>query len=110
MACPVLTVIWKLVRLNLLLVLKGVNYLDGTRTAIKENLELTARGGLPVFHLSPSGDFIIYFDPGSKQYYSYEIAKGIDRNLSKETHSTWVRGHESDGSWSSPYAPWSGFD
>jgi dienelactone hydrolase len=40
-------------------------------------------------HLLPSGKFVLYYDAIAKNYFSYEIATGIHRNISNDINGRW---------------------
>jgi dipeptidyl aminopeptidase/acylaminoacyl peptidase len=40
--------------------------------------------------LSPSGKWIVYFDFNKKNYFSYEIASGITRNITEKAGTNWL--------------------
>jgi len=42
----------------------------------------------PIFFISPSGKFVIYFDPESKRYYSYSIASGKTNELLQDVNQS----------------------
>jgi len=51
-----------------------VNVTDGTRHTIKEKLDGN-------YYISPNGQYIIWYDLGLKQWYSYENTTGTIRNI-----------------------------
>jgi dipeptidyl aminopeptidase/acylaminoacyl peptidase len=61
---------------------------DGTRKLIKEGIKLTT-SDIPYFRFSPTGKYVIYYDDAKKNYFSYEVATGIYRNLTENTNTTW---------------------
>lgn len=40
--------------------------------------------------ISPLGNYVVYFDPKQKNYFSYEIKTGITHNLTKDIHVLWT--------------------
>ena len=54
-----------------------VSTIDGSRKLIKNN----QRG---FFSLSPKGRFVIWYDPSSKNYMTYEVATGTIRNATQK--------------------------
>jgi dienelactone hydrolase len=63
---------------------------NGYRKLLKDHI-LDYNGGLT---LSPSGKWIIYYDPLEKNYFSYEVETGITTNITYKCLNTWV--NESD--------------
>ena len=62
-----------------------VSLKDGSRKLIKDHI-VNPQGGV---ELSPGGKWIIYYDFQRKDYFSYEIATGITRNITKGSHTAW---------------------
>lgn len=50
---------------------------DGSRKLVKKDLEAFAQ-------VSPSGKFVYWYDPAQKQYFAYEVATGVTRNLTEK--------------------------
>lgn len=66
-----------------------VSLKNGTRTVINESV----KGPVDIafsYSLLPGGKFIIYYDAGQKNYFSYEIATGVKRNLTSSIKTTWT--------------------
>lgn len=42
-------------------------------------------------HLSPGGRYVVYFDPGDHNYFSYEVATGKRTNISQPVKTVWTR-------------------
>jgi len=59
---------------------------DGSRKLVKDHI-VNPYGGVG---LSPGGRWIIYYDFQRKDYFSYEIATGITRNITKGSHTVWI--------------------
>ncbi|ATP55273.1 hypothetical protein CPT03_01735 [Pedobacter ginsengisoli] len=57
-----------------------VSTLDGARRPVLNNSKHIIRN----VKLSPSEEFVVWYDPNAHHYYSYEIASGKIRNLSKD--------------------------
>lgn len=55
---------------------------DGSRELLGKNSECN-------YYLSPTGKFVVYFDPAAKNYYSYETRTHIIRNLTRSTSIQW---------------------
>jgi dipeptidyl aminopeptidase/acylaminoacyl peptidase len=67
--------------------------LDGTEKLINKNLvEINATS----YKTSPNGEYIVYFDPELKSYFSYEIATAITRNLASGVDAIWTTFHRDD--------------
>jgi len=62
-----------------------VSLKDGSRKLIKDHI-VNPQGGVA---LSPGGRWIVYYDFQRKDYFSYEIATGITRNITKGSHTVW---------------------
>lgn len=56
---------------------------DGTRKIIPGLSGMQA-------NISPLGNYVIYFDPKQRNYFSYEIKTGVARNLTKEIPVLWT--------------------
>lgn len=52
---------------------------DGSRKTVKENVSES----LEYCNISPLEKYVVYFDPSSKNYFSYEIESGVTRNLTE---------------------------
>ena len=63
-----------------------VSLKDGSRKLIKDHI-VNPQGGVG---LSPGGRWIIYYDFERRDYFSYEIATGITRNITKGSHTIWT--------------------
>jgi dienelactone hydrolase len=59
---------------------------NGSRKLLKGNIK-NYNGGL---HASPNGKWIIYYDFDKGNYFSYEIASGITRNISGKCRTIWI--------------------
>jgi dipeptidyl aminopeptidase/acylaminoacyl peptidase len=64
-----------------------VSLLDGSRTP----LNIDIRYLNPLVTLSPHSDYVIYYDPSEDGYYSYQVAGGITRHLTKGLGVSWRR-------------------
>ncbi len=61
--------------------------------------------GIPIemrITLSPDENFIVYYDPEKHDYFSYEIATGAHRNLTKSIQAIWIT-YNRDGERLLPY-------
>ena len=63
-----------------------VSLKDGTRKLLKANIN----NAKEVFHLSPQGRWVVYYDFEKNNYFSYEIKTGITRNITKNTFNIWT--------------------
>jgi len=63
-----------------------VSLKDGSRKLIRDHI-VNPQGGV---ELSPGGRWIIYYDFGRKDYFSYETTTGITRNITKGSHAVWT--------------------
>lgn len=57
-----------------------VSIKDGSRKSITRNFA----------SLSPKGKYVIYYDPKLKNYFSYQVALGIIRNITRNIPTTWT--------------------
>jgi len=48
------------------------------------------------FHLSPSGKYVVYYNPKAKDYFSYNTATGEVRNISKGVMGEWTSYYRKD--------------
>jgi dipeptidyl aminopeptidase/acylaminoacyl peptidase len=63
-------------------------------TAIKKNaFEYLAKS---FYRLSPDNKYVVYFDTRQRNYFAYEIATGVRRNLTQSIHTTWTAYDRSD--------------
>ncbi|MHA4811740.1 alpha/beta hydrolase family protein [Flavitalea flava] len=60
---------------------------DGSR----KSLQIDTRYISPVLLISPHDDYVIYYDPAADAYCSYQINKGIIRQLTKGSGVSWKR-------------------
>jgi dipeptidyl aminopeptidase/acylaminoacyl peptidase len=58
---------------------------DGKRVALKENV-----GHLLNFTLSPSGKYVLYYDPYKKNYFCYAVENHEVRNITKSISTNWT--------------------
>lgn len=67
-------------------------YLLSTRTGkpIQKNGKIVEFGSSGNPDLSPGGKFLIYFDKEDKNHYSYALASGIIRNITRDIHTDWT--------------------
>lgn len=63
-----------------------VSLSDGSRKLVKGGIKNYAE--LP--RLSPMGRWIVYYDVGQDDYFSYEISTGTTRNITKGGNLTWL--------------------
>jgi dipeptidyl aminopeptidase/acylaminoacyl peptidase len=59
---------------------------DGSEQLIRDNVVYHDEGA----GMSPAGKWMIYFDFQQKSYFSYEIATGIIRNITKACNANWL--------------------
>lgn len=66
-----------------------------TLISLKDGSRKWVRGHLSIdntfINLSPEGKWIVYFDIESRNYFSYDIAEGITRDLTRGIPTTWER-------------------
>jgi dienelactone hydrolase len=66
-----------------------VSLKDGKKTiinnAVKGPFSLT-----DFYTFSPGGKFVVYYDAAKRNYFSYEIATGVKRNLTSSIKTTWT--------------------
>jgi hypothetical protein len=55
---------------------------------------LNPKANFNYFELSPTGRYVIYYDSEDHNYYSYETATGIDRNITKGIPAVWTSPYE----------------
>jgi dipeptidyl aminopeptidase/acylaminoacyl peptidase len=67
-----------------------ISLLDGTRRLIKHNLKLSSNK-LPEFEFSPDGQYVVFFDPETKNILSYDVSANATRNLTVNIKTTWRR-------------------
>lgn len=58
------------------------------------------------FELSPNGKFVIYYDFGSRDYFSYETGSGVKRNITKGANGTWTMDNQEPVSLNWRVAEW----
>lgn len=63
-----------------------VSSFDGSRKLIKERLTSEAE----FIGMSPTARWLIYYDIGQHNYFSYEVSTGLVRNISKSINKTWI--------------------
>lgn len=68
-----------------------VNTKDGDRRLIGEN---DGSANFLSYELSPSGRYILYYDASQHNYFSYEVAAGIRRNITKDISTCWTLGSQ----------------
>jgi len=69
-------------------------YLMSLRDGKRIELSLSAKcysGYYPYYRFSPSGKYVLYYKPDSKNYYSYNIANGTTSNLTKAVKTLWEK-------------------
>jgi dienelactone hydrolase len=63
-----------------------VSTVDGSRKVINDHIKSSfGRSGL-----SPTGKWVLYYNLSDKNYYSYEIATGITRNITGGAKTSWT--------------------
>jgi dienelactone hydrolase len=72
-----------------------VSVKDGSRKLLKNHI-LNYNEAL---ELSPDGKWIVYYDINLKNYFSYQLATGITRNITKGISAFWTK---SDNDWPEP--------
>jgi dienelactone hydrolase len=66
-----------------------VSLKDGTKIVINDSV----KGSFNVtssYSFLPGGKFVIYYDAENKNYFSYEIATGVKRNLTSSIKTVWT--------------------
>ena len=64
-----------------------VSTLDGARLPIAEGLSSRLASS---YHLSPSGRYVVYFNPSAHDWFSYDIESGTRYNISHDCYTTWT--------------------
>ena len=68
-------------------------YLESVVTGERQRIKyFDGRNGT----LSPSGKYIVYYDKKSRNYYSYETASGLLKNITAGIPATWTGGYNGD--------------
>jgi len=75
---------------------------DGSRKLVKDHI-VNPQGGVG---LSPGGRWIIYYDFGRRNYFSYEVATGITRNITKGSHTVWTDEDNDNPEVKLAWVPW----
>lgn len=61
---------------------------EGTRNIIADSLPSALAMS---YWLSPTGKYVIYYDAGKKNYFSYETATGIKKNITQNVNAEWTK-------------------
>lgn len=64
-------------------------YLISFQTGIKKLIN-SFKGTSPSFLLMPGGKYFIYYNPDKRNYFSYEISTGINRNITAAIKTIWT--------------------
>jgi hypothetical protein len=64
-----------------------VSTTTGIRKTLSENKPGLVNGN---YRLSPSGGYVIHYDAQSGNYFSYEVATGIEHNITKGAKYKWI--------------------
>ena len=66
-------------------------YICFTRTGVKKRIEINRRMSLKNISISPSGNYLLYFDPNLKGYFSYNVRTGKKVDLTSKTGALFSR-------------------
>lgn len=70
-----------------------VSTTDGHRKMLKKNINVLISFN---FALSPTGKYVIFYEPRAKCYYSYTVTSGIIRNIVPGIQTIWTTYHRDD--------------
>jgi len=74
-------------------------YLVSTRNGARKPVnKINDSRVVPWYQLSPGGKYMIYYDARKKNYFGYEVATGVTRNITMDIAVNWTSGGDMPGS------------
>jgi len=85
-----------------------ISFNNGSKTLLKENISYKYGWSSTLgFQLSPDENYVIYFDPGQNNYYSYEINTGHTNCITKDVGVSFIgEEYENDYDHKTPFSPY----